>query len=684
MEHLSKNCSTILSVFFVLTTLFGLTFSAPDFTQFFCSNNIGNYTKNSKYQANLNTLLSSLSTNVSPDGFYNSSVGEDPDRTYALVLCRGDASFQDCENCVNDSANKILQLCPNQKEAIGWYTICMIRYSNKNFFGNMSTRPNFNLQSSVVPPNRSIFNQDLSNLTDSLRDQTVGGSSLKFAAGTRKSDSNITIYALMQCTPDIEGGDCNLCLGWALQVLSQCCYGTEGARVVGPSCSFWYEVFPFYNERVILSRPPPPPPPSLPPSPVPPPPKPATKGKHGNKTTLIIIGAVGGIALGLFSFCIFSFRRKWRNRWKGEKFQDLEVGDGVRAVQYGFGIISAATNNFSSTNLLGKGGFGAVYKGTLSDGKEIAVKRLSKGSGQGDQEFRNEVLLVAKLQHKSLVRLLGFSLKKEERLLVYEFMSNGSLDKFLFDSAKRSLLDWDQRYKIIESVSKGLLYLHEDSRLKIIHRDLKASNILLDEDMNAKISDFGMAKLFQLHESVAETNRVVGTYGYMAPEYALQGICSDKADVFSYGVLVLEIISGQKNRYVQQGQNVEDLLSIVWKNWIKGTASNIIDSTLKAGSAPIEAIVRCIHIGLLCVQDGVGSRPTMASVVFMLHSLSTSLPMPSEPAYFSRSTSIASNNQPQQALEDSKAKRSGQIQPAGGAATNYSLNEASISEFDPR
>lgn len=523
-------------------------------------------------------------------------------------------------------------------------------------------------------------------MTDSLRDQTVAGSSLKFAAGTRKSASNITIYALMQCTPDIDAGDCNLCLGWALQVLSQCCYGTEGARVVGPSCSFWYEVFPFYNERVILSRPPPPPPrpSSLPPSLAPSLPKPTTKGKHGNKTTIIIIGVVGGVALGLLSFCIF-FGRKWKNRRKEKKFEDLEEGDGVKAVQYDFGVISAATNNFSSTNLLWKGGFGAVYKGTLSDGMEIAVKRLSKGSGQGDQEFRNEVLLVAKLQHKSLVRLLGFSLKKEERQLVYEFMSNGSLDKFLFDSSKRSLLDWDHRYRIIESVAKELLYLHEDSRLKIIHRDLKASNILLDEDMNAKISDFGMAKLFQLHESVAETDRVVGTYGYMAPEYALQGICSDKADVFSYGVLVLEIISGQKNRYVQQGQNVEDLLSYVWKNWLKGTASDIIDSTLKAGSISIENIVRCIHIGLLCVQDGVASRPTMASVVFMLHSFNTSLPMPSEPAYFSKSTSIASTYQPQQPLvEDSKTKGSRQIQPAGGAATNYSLNEASTSELDPR
>ncbi|KAL3530044.1 hypothetical protein ACH5RR_009366 [Cinchona calisaya] len=667
-----------LSIFYMLTSIVGFTISRPDFTQFFCSNGVGNYTQNSTYQENLNTLLSSLSANISPYGFYNSSVGKDPDKVYAIVLCRGDASLRDCGVCVNDASSLLIELCPNQKEAIGWYTICMLRYSNVYIFDNMTTSPTFNLQSSGSPSNLYLFNQELRNLTNMLRNETISGSSLlKFAAGESKNDSGIikTIYAYMQCTPDLDAGDCNLCLGWAVQLMTQCCYGADGARVIGPSCSYWYEVFPFYNENVIQSRPPPPPPPPSLPSPrssQPP------KGRGENKTTIIIICVVSAVVLLILGICIFIFRRKQQNRRKGEALEDL---DELNTMQYDFGVIRAATNNFSNANFLGKGGFGAVYKGTLSDGKEIAVKRLSEESRQGELEFRNEVLLVANLQHKSLVRLLGFCLKNTERLLVYEFMSNGSLDQVLFDPVNSSLLDWDLRYKIIVSVAKGLLYLHEDSKLKIIHRDLKASNVLLDGEMNAKISDFGMAKLFQLDESAADTNRVVGTYGYMAPEYALQGLFSNKSDVFSYGVLVLEIISGQKNCYVQDGQNVQDLLSYVWKNWRRGRAQNIIDRNLKAGSEAMQNIMRCIHIGLLCAQDNLASRPTMASVIFMLHDFSTSLPMPSEPAYFSQSSSIALE-EPLLPPEDSKRRILSQIQPA--AAANQPLDEASISDLDPR
>lgn len=268
-----------LSIFGFLTTMVGLTDSRPNFTQFFCSNGIGNYTQNSTYQANLNTLLSSISSNISPYGFYNSSVGEDPDKVYAIALCRGDASDQDCQVCVDDSVNEIMELCPIQKEAIGWYTICMLRYSNKNIVHNMTTRPNFNLQSSKIPSNLNLFLLQLSNLTNTLRNLTVGGSSLfKFAAGKTKNDSNVqTIYAYMQCTPDLDAEDCNICLGWALEVMTQCCHGVDGARVIGPSCSYWYEAFPFYNENVILSRSPPPPPPP-PPLALSQPPAPPQKG----------------------------------------------------------------------------------------------------------------------------------------------------------------------------------------------------------------------------------------------------------------------------------------------------------------------------------------------------------------------------------------------------------------------
>ncbi|MBA0603326.1 hypothetical protein Gorai_003476, partial [Gossypium raimondii] len=212
-----------------------------------------------------------------------------------------------------------------------------------------------------------------------------------------------------------------------------------------------------------------------------------------------------------------------------------------------FATIKAATNNFSNENKLGEGGYGPVYKGELLNGQEIAVKRLSRSSNQGLEEFKNEVNLTAKLQHVNLVRVLGICTENEEKMLVYELMLNKSLDFYLYDPFKRHLLDWRKRVSIIEGVTQGLLYLQEYSNYTIIHLDIKASNILLDSEMNPKISDFGMAKFFKKDELEAKTNRIVGTYGYVPPEYVKNGIYSTKYDVYSFGVLLLQIISGKRN-----------------------------------------------------------------------------------------------------------------------------------------
>ncbi|KAM0943872.1 putative protein kinase RLK-Pelle-DLSV family [Dioscorea sansibarensis] len=244
--------------------------------------------------------------------------------------------------------------------------------------------------------------------------------------------------------------------------------------------------------------------------------------------------------------------------------------------------LRSATDKFPETNKLGEGGFGPVYKGVLVDGQEIAVKRLSGASSQGLLELMNEVVLVAKLQHRNLVRLLGSCLEEEEKLLVYEYLPNTSLDTILFDPVKCKQLDWTRRYDIIKGINRGLVYLHEDSRLGIIHRDLKASNILLDHDMNPKISDFGLAKLFGVDET-QNTSRIAGTYGYMAPEYVLHGLFSTKSDVYSYGVLVLEIITGKRNFGFQASGHAPDLLSYVWQHWQGGTVLELKDKNLSDG-----------------------------------------------------------------------------------------------------
>ncbi|KAF5809009.1 putative protein kinase RLK-Pelle-DLSV family [Helianthus annuus] len=298
-----------------------------------------------------------------------------------------------------------------------------------------------------------------------------------------------------------------------------------------------------------------------------------------------------------------------------------------------FQSISSATNNFSSTNKLGKGGFGEVYKGKLVDGQEVAVKRLSKSSGQGVKEFKNESELIAKLQHTNLVRLLGYCVEKQEQILVYEYMPNNSLDFFLFDPMKKGLLDWNQRFVIIDGIAQGLLYLHKFSRLRIIHRDLKASNILLDDYLKPKISDFGMAKSFGINESEANTSRVVGTRGYMPPEYLIDGTISTKIDVFGFGVLLLEIISSKMNFVSYDVEHPLNLLGLAWELWNEGRGLELMDPVLEDTCSPKE-VMTCIHVGLLCVQDHAKDRPTMSEVVSMLTNENTNLPGPKQPAFF--------------------------------------------------
>ncbi|KAF2317358.1 hypothetical protein GH714_020708 [Hevea brasiliensis] len=249
-------------------------------------------------------------------------------------------------------------------------------------------------------------------------------------------------------------------------------------------------------------------------------------------------------------------RNKWNKRWLdtiGTVENQVEGSMSHPEIAFfNLSTILAATNSFSPANKLGQGGFGVVYKGKLSNGKEVAVKRLSKDSGQGIDEFKNEVLLIAKLQHQNLVKLLGCCIQGEEPMLVYEYMPNKSLDSFLFNETRRSILDWRKRFDIIVGIARGILYIHQDSRLKIIHRDLKTSNILLDEEMNPKISDFGLARIFKGDQTHEKTNRIVGTFGYMSPEYVVFGKFSTKSDVFSFGIILLEIITGKRNNSFYQ------------------------------------------------------------------------------------------------------------------------------------
>ncbi|KAG5612919.1 hypothetical protein H5410_024200 [Solanum commersonii] len=341
--------------------------------------------------------------------------------------------------------------------------------------------------------------------------------------------------------------------------------------------------------------------------------------------SLSLLSGVSVIGLTIVLYILIKTRKKKRK---------MTLKDDLELPLFSLSTVTKATSNFSDKNMLGEGGFGSVYKGILEGGQEVAIKRLSKSSSQGVNEFKNEVNCIAKLQHRNLVKLIGCCVEGEEKILVYEYMPNRSLDFFIFDEEKSSILDWPKRFNIINGIARGLLYLHQDSRLRIIHRDLKASNILLDADMNPKISDFGIARSVIGNETGANTHHVVGTHGYMSPEYLIHGVFSIKSDVFSFGVLVLEIISGRRNRgFFHESHN----------------------------SCYFTELLRLIHVALLCVQQSPEDRPDMSEVVVMLAN-DAILPEAKEPGFYTESK-----------FPDSEYSTS-----------MYSKNEITITQLDPR
>ncbi|KAM1797029.1 hypothetical protein ACFX13_037731 [Malus domestica] len=602
-----------------------------------CIDGKGNYTTNSTYQTNLNRLLSSLPSDENGNGygFYNASYRLDSsnEHIYAIGLCRGDVTVGVCRSCLNNSRYALLQRCPNRKEAIIWYEICMLRYSNRSIYGVMETEPSrpslsyYNINN-ISSSDLDGFNQELKKLLDSIRREAAAGGSLrKFAFGNTSAPTFQTIFALAQCTPDISEQNCRDCLVVAFVYIDDF-YGKVGGGVNKPSCYFRFDLYQFYDPTTVKQ--------------LPSPPTNTTNTSQGSKSgksrtvIIIVVPIIASLVLAMFmGICLRVRKAKKKLQSNLISDEDMDEIGSAESLQFNFDTIRIATDDFSEANKLGQGGFGSVYKGMLISGQEIAVKRLSKSSGQGVQEFKNEVALVAKLQHRNLVKLLGFCLDGEETILVYEYVPNKSLDYFLFEHKKREQLDWLSRTMIIGGIARGILYLHEDSRLRVIHRDLKASNILLDSNMNPKISDFGMARMFGIDDQTeGNTKRIVGTYGYMAPEYAMEGLYSVKSDVFSFGVLLLEIITGRRNFLGFHRTNCKPtLIGYAWQLWNETKGLELMDPLLKDSCSPNE-FLRYMHIGLLCVQEDANNRPTMSSVVLMLKSETIILPRPEKPAFF--------------------------------------------------
>ncbi|GMH05201.1 hypothetical protein Nepgr_007041 [Nepenthes gracilis] len=334
--------------------------------------------------------------------------------------------------------------------------------------------------------------------------------------------------------------------------------------------------------------------------------------KDLKKGALYIIVGVVMFSITLLVLCVLWWR--FYSRDKQRKEEDLR-GSEVQAACYSLKQIKAATNNFDSANKIGEGGFGPVYQGLLPNGTVIAVKQLSSRSKQGSQEFLNEVGLITCLQHPNLVRLYGCCTEAEQFLLIYEYMENNSLAHTLFEGSQL-MLDWPTRIKICIGIARGLAFLHEESQLRIVHRDIKATNVLLDRDLNPKISDFGLARLNE-EEKTHISTRVAGTIGYMAPEYALWGYLTSKADVYSYGVVVMEVVTGKSNSSFVPMSDFCCLLEWACRLQQRENYSELVDRRL-GGSFDVEEAERLVKVSLLCTNGSPSLRPPMSDVVSML------------------------------------------------------------------
>ncbi|XP_078175809.1 putative LRR receptor-like serine/threonine-protein kinase At1g56130 [Carex rostrata] len=382
-----------------------------------------------------------------------------------------------------------------------------------------------------------------------------------------------------------------------------------------------------------------------------------SKSKTGLIVGIVVAVVVSGLLVVLAVLV-------WRYKIKNKEMDEELLGMVDRPDVFSYSELKSATETFSASNILGEGGYGPVYKGTLPDGRVVAVKQLAATSHQGKRQFVTEISTISAVQHKNLVKLYGCCIESSTPLLVYEYLENRSLDQAIFK--KNGLfLDWPTRYEICLGVAKGLAYLHEESAVKIIHRDIKASNILLDGDLNPKISDFGLAKLYDDKQSHMST-RVAGTIGYLAPEYAMRGHLTEKTDVFAFGVLALEVVAGRPNADSTLEPDQIYLLDWAWSLYENKRALELVDPRITSFNE--EQVIRLIGVSLLCTQASLHQRPSMPRVVSILTGDTEVTEIPARPSYLTewQFKDLASHNFSTNEFSESKE--------ASGTGTSYSYS----------
>ncbi|XP_016198791.1 cysteine-rich receptor-like protein kinase 2 isoform X2 [Arachis ipaensis] len=566
-----------------------------------------NATNLSNFNQNLNSTLRDLRNQSKSMDFGTShhAVGADP--VYGMFQCRDYLSKADCATCFSVAAAQIRNCSAGANGARVIYDGCFIRYESNEFF-NQTTLPGNSMicGNKTASGGSNAFNGVAQKVLQDLQTATprIPGYFAATKTQVAGGGGGGAIYAVAQCAQSVSEGGCSECLNVGVTNIQSCLPNTDG-RAYDAGCFMRYSMTPFFADNKVVDV------------------TPYLKQQGGNSSNnkgAIIGGVIGGVVLFMILFALFVWlRRNKKLPTRGPRGDILGATELKGPVTYRYKDLKSATKNFSDENKLGEGGFGDVYKGTLKNGKIVAVKKLALGQSRKiDESFESEVKLISNVHHRNLVRLLGCCSKGPERILVYEYMANSSLDRYLFGE-KKGNLNWKQRYDIIVGTARGLAYLHEDFHVCIIHRDIKTSNILLDDDLQPRIADFGLARLLPEDKSHLST-KFAGTLGYTAPEYAIHGQLSEKADAYSYGVVVLEIISGQKSSELRDDADGEFLLQRAWKLYEKDMHLELVDPTLDPEDYSSEEVKRIIEIALLCTQASPSTRPTMSEVVLLLKS----------------------------------------------------------------
>ncbi|PSS13605.1 Cysteine-rich receptor-like protein kinase [Actinidia chinensis var. chinensis] len=508
-----------------------------------------------------------------------------------------DLSRRDCDLCFAQIKIQIIRCLPFQRMVRGgrlFFDGCYLRYDQYNFFNeSMSDEDRSVCGSGDFGGDKTLFRKNVMKLVRNLSDQGVKNDGFFVGSLNRR---NLSVYGLAQCWEFVNESDCRACLADSVWRIRSCVPKEEG-RVLNAGCYVRYSTQKFYSNHSVTDE---------------------AAPENGDRRHLaVILGAASAsVAFVMLVAAISFFTRKKlvKKRRERKRLGALLLTVNKSKLNFSYETLERATNYFHHSNKLGQGGSGSVFKGILQDGEAVAVKRLFYNTTQWVDHFFNEVNLISEIHHKNLVKLLGCSITGPESLLVYEFIPNQSLNDHLFGRNKAQLLSWEARYNIILGTAEGLAYLHEESKLRIIHRDIKLSNVLLEDDFTPKIADFGLARLFPEDKTHIST-AIAGTLGYMAPEYVVRGKLTEKADVYSFGVLVIEVVSGKKNNSFSQ--NSHSILQMVWTLYGTGKLCEAVDSTLE-GKFPEEAANILLQIGLLCVQASAELRPSMSVVVKML------------------------------------------------------------------